>query len=79
MFKRERYGLQFEYPVEWTLKEKTSRFDDGGDIPVRSPNLRTMFGFDILDTSSLFGTSDIEDVAETIIPILKSSFLNLIY
>lgn len=33
-----------------------------------------MFDFDILDASSLFGTSDIEDVEETIIPILESSF-----
>lgn len=74
MYNSERYGIQFEYPVEWTLKEKTSKFDDGGDITVRSPDLRTMFGFDILDASSLFETSDIEDVAEAMIPILESSF-----
>ena len=72
-YKSERYDIQFEYPVNWTLKEKTSRVDDGGEITVRSPNLRAMFGFDIVKTSDLFGTSDIEDASKTMIPLLESS------
>ena len=34
-YKSEKYGIQFQYPVDWTIKEKTSRFDEGGgDITV---------------------------------------------
>ena len=28
----EKYGIQFQYPSDWTIKEKASRFDNGTDI-----------------------------------------------
>ena len=30
------YQIQFQYPSNWDLREKTSRFDDGTDISVNS-------------------------------------------
>jgi hypothetical protein len=70
----EKFGIQFQYPVDWTIKEKTSRFDEGGgDITVRSPNLLTMFGIEYKDALSLFRTLDIKDAAKTMISILEAS------
>jgi hypothetical protein len=69
----EKYGIQFQYPIGWTIKEKTSRFDEGGDITVRSPNLLTMFGIEYKDALSLFRTLDIKDAAKTMISILEAS------
>ena len=69
----EKYGIQFQYPIGWTIKEKTSRFDEGGDITVRSPNLLTMFGIEYKDALSLFKTLDIKDAAKTMISILEAS------
>ena len=70
----EKYGIQFQYPVDWTIKEKTSGFDEGGgEITVRFPNLLTMFGIEYKDALSLFRTLDIKDVAKTMISILEAS------
>ena len=69
----EKYGIQFQYPIGWTIKEKTSRFDEGGDITVRSPNLLTMFGIEYKDALSLFRTLDIKDAAKTMVSILEES------
>ena len=70
----EKYGIQFQYPIGWTIKEKTSRFDEGsGDITVRSPNLLTMFGIEYKDALSLFKTLDIKDAAKTMVSILEES------
>lgn len=69
----EKYDIQFQYPIGWTIKEKTSRFDEGGDITVRSPNLLTMFGIEYKDALSLFRTLDIKDAAKTMISILEAS------
>ena len=70
----EKYGIQFQYPIGWTIKEKTSRFDeDSGDITVRSPNLLTMFGIEYKDAFSLFRTLDIKDAAKTMVSILEES------
>lgn len=70
----EKYGIQFQYPVDWTIKEKTYRFEEGGgDITVRSPNLLTMFGIEYKDALSLFRTLDIKDAAKTMISILEAS------
>ncbi|MGD1836419.1 MAG: hypothetical protein ACPKQO_11945 [Nitrososphaeraceae archaeon] len=30
----EKYGIQFEYPSNWTIDEKTSRFDSGPDMMI---------------------------------------------
>ncbi|HEY6588791.1 MAG TPA: PsbP-related protein, partial [Nitrososphaeraceae archaeon] len=73
-YKSEKYGIQFQYPVDWTIKEKTYRFDEGGgDITVRSPNLLTMFGIEYKDALSYFRTLDIKDAAKTMISILEAS------
>lgn len=73
-YKSEKYGIQFQYPVDWTIKEKTYRFDEGGgDITVRSPNLLTMFGIEYKDALSLFRTLDIKEAAKIMISILEAS------
>ena len=69
----EKYGIHFQYPIGWIINEKTSRFDEGGDITVRSPNLLTMFGIEYKDASGLFRTLDIKDAAKTMISILEAS------
>lgn len=69
----EKYGIQFQYPIGWIINEKTSRFDEGGDITVRSLNLLTMFGIEYKDASGLFRTLDIKDAAKTMISILEAS------
>ena len=73
-YKSEKYGIQFQYPVDWTIKEKTYRSDEGGgDITVRSPNLLTMFGIEYKDALSLFRTLDIKEAAKIMISILEAS------
>jgi len=72
-YKSEKYGIQFQYPADWTIKEKASGFDEGGDITVRSPNLLTMFGIEYKDALSLFRTLDIKEAAKIMISILEAS------
>jgi hypothetical protein len=72
----EKYGIQFDYPTDWTVTEKTSRFDDGSDIGITSPKLGgVMMSIDYKDAVSLLGTLDIEDATKSMIPDLKRSLL----
>jgi hypothetical protein len=55
----EKYGIHFEYPSDWDVLEKQSRFDEGGDIAVKSGiNSFIISRYD--DLYSGFGSSDIE-------------------
>lgn len=35
----DKYKIQFQYPSDWQLKEKMSRFDEGTDIQINSPTI----------------------------------------
>ena len=70
----EKYGIQFEYPLELTVIEKTSRFQETPDIEVTSHN-SIHIGIISKDTSQ-FGISDIDDAVKRIIPTQKMLFLD---
>jgi len=38
-FTSEQYKIKFQYPSDWTVDEKTSRFDEGTSIKLSSPSL----------------------------------------
>ena len=59
----EKYKIQFQYPTDWTVTEKTSRFESGEDISVNPPTLsqgsfKIMYGDEDLVTD--YGSSDIQ-------------------
>jgi|SRR5215211_6496978 len=59
----EKYKIQFDYPSDWIVTEKTSRFDSGADISIEpSSTLKgyftVIFGDDDLVTD--FGASNVE-------------------
>ena len=59
----EKYKIQFEYPSDWTVTEKTSRFDSGVDIKIEPSSVlkgyfTIIFGDDDLVTD--FGASNLE-------------------
>ena len=74
--KIEKYGIQFEAPLKWSVIEKTSRFEEGPDIEVSSHNSIKIGINYYKDKLSLPGiyVSNIDDALKTIIPILKSPF-----
>ena len=37
------YKIQFEYPIDWKVKEKTSRFDEDRSITVSGPSIESIF------------------------------------
>ena len=59
----EKYKIQFQYPTDWTVTEKTSRFESGEDISVNPPALskgsfKILYGDEDLVTD--YGSSDIQ-------------------
>jgi hypothetical protein len=59
----EKYGIQFKYPVDWSLSEKNSRFEEGGDIEFKSGTSQfSIFRYD--DPIEAFGSSDLETATE---------------
>ena len=58
----EKYKIQFEYPTDWTVTEKTSRFDSGADISIDSQKegeaIKIIYGEENLEQN--FGSSDLE-------------------
>jgi len=59
----EKYKIQFQYPSDWTVTEKTSRFESGEDISVNPPSLskgsfKILYGDEDLVTD--YGSSDIQ-------------------
>jgi hypothetical protein len=59
----EKYKVQFEYPSSWEVTEKSSRFDEGGDLTIRSGKIGGEI-FEIHysdDLVSGFGSSDLEE------------------
>jgi hypothetical protein len=41
-FTSDTYKIQFEYPIDWKVKEKTSRFDEKRSITVSGPSTESM-------------------------------------
>jgi hypothetical protein len=72
----EKYKIQFEYPVGWTVTEKTSRFDSGFDISIEDP---TSFidKFNILsieDAITEYGSLDINTATYTSLESLTDMY-----
>lgn len=72
----EKYSIQFQYPSQWELTEKTSRFEEGSDIFISgsildaeaitiqyADNLEYYFGSSNLETALLAGFNDIKNLA----------------
>ena len=49
----ERHGIQFEYPSDWSLIEKTSRFESGPDIQLYNLRASTNINLIVLDEPSM--------------------------
>jgi hypothetical protein len=68
-----KYGIQFEYTSDWELTEKTSRFDDGPDIQIKSGTDRfDIFRYD--DPETDLGALDVETASDKVFRGLLSSF-----
>jgi hypothetical protein len=50
-----KYGIQFQYPSDWAVDEKTGRLDEGADIAVDSPTISD--GFIIIESVNATGGS----------------------
>ena len=62
----EKYKIQFEYPSDWTVTEKTSRFDVAHDIKVMSgPSSFSIEHYD--DKESIKWASNIESATEDLL------------
>jgi hypothetical protein len=60
-FTSDKYGIQFEYPMAWQIKEKAGRFDPGPEIEV-SPSLNTIINiFYTDDLTKGYGTTDLRN------------------
>jgi len=35
----DKYQIQFQYPSDWLIKEKTTRFEEGSDITISNNNI----------------------------------------
>lgn len=63
--KNEKYGIQFQVPIDWTVTEKQSRFDEGADITVRSPEpLGGVFTIPYDDAITLVGSENIQEATD---------------
>ena len=49
----ERHGIQFKYPSDWSLIEKTSRFESGPDIQLYNLRASTNINLIVLDEPSM--------------------------
>ena len=66
----EKYKIQFEYPSDWIVTEKTSRFESGADVSIDPPSLskglfNILYGDDDLVTD--YGSSDIESATYNVL------------
>lgn len=67
----ENYGIQFEYPSNWQLTEKTSRFDDGPDIRIESgTNQFDIYRYD--DPENDLGALNVETASNNVLNGLLS-------
>jgi hypothetical protein len=69
----EKYGIQFEYPSNWELTEKTSRFDEGPDIQIKSGTNR----FDIYrynNAENDLGTLEVGTASDNVLNGLMSTY-----
>jgi hypothetical protein len=51
----DRYGIQFQYPSDWELKEKTNRFEETSDITVNKVTLNDTGLITISYSNATFG------------------------
>lgn len=57
----EKYQIQFQYPSDWVLDEKTGRFDEGDDISIATSNALVSVGINYYaDLIAGFGSSNLE-------------------
>jgi len=62
----DKYQIQFQFPSDWLIKEKTNRFDEGADIDIS--NVDPQKGMIQISLSTglfaIFGTSDIQSAVK---------------
>jgi hypothetical protein len=63
-YNSEKYQIQFQYPSDWQVKEKTNRFDEGSEIDISNKKiaegkLRIHFYNDLLEG---FGSTNLDAV-----------------
>ena len=61
-FTNAKYNIEFQYPSDWELKEKSSRFDEGADISIHSNSITENGLIAIVYSDKLiegFGSSDL--------------------
>ena len=68
----DKYQIQFQYPTDWQLEEKTSRFEEGSDIAITSPTFDQLITIGKMNTSEFGGMG----LRETVYDYYKSSISN---
>jgi hypothetical protein len=61
-YTNDKYQIQFQYPSDWLIEEKTNRFEEGSDITISNNNIASgqigiSFYDDLLEA---FGTSNLQ-------------------
>lgn len=75
----EKFNISFEYPVDWTVKEPTSRFDDQ-KITLNSPSIFTKGQINIAfyeDMTEIAGSNNIQTTTKDLLDDLKNSYTDI--
>jgi len=74
----DKYQIEFQYPTDWILKEKTNRFEAGSEISISDANIGTKtstitVGYD-KDLFTAFGSADLQRAFNTFYQGLTSTY-----
>jgi hypothetical protein len=61
-YTNDKHQIQFQYPSDWLIKEKTNRFEEGHDITISNNNIASgQLGISFFDDLlEAFGTTDLQ-------------------
>jgi hypothetical protein len=71
-----KYDIEFQYPSDWELKEKTSRFDEGADISIDSSSLTENGFISILYIDNLIEEFGSKDLRLSLFTLFKQAITN---
>jgi hypothetical protein len=74
----DKYQIQFQYPSDWLLEEKTNRFEEGNDISISSNNIPDGY-IGILffnDSLEALGTTNLQSAINAAVESLKTDYTN---
>ena len=74
-----KYQIQFQYPSDWNVTEKTGRFDEGSDLKIANPtsgNERILMMYLDETVADEMSTVDIATVVNAMVEETKNDFSN---